>query len=79
MKPRVVKAWACGFCAKLFSHEYGKHEAEACCMCRTCGKELASYTGGTEPCTTCFLADKLMKARRDLKNAQELVERLERR
>lgn len=65
VKAKVVKAWACGFCAKTYPHnEHGKMFAADCCLCRQCGKNPSAYTGRTTYCKECH-------ARAELKSAEE--------
>lgn len=72
MRPRVVKAWACGFCNKTFMHnEHGKRFAAACCLCRTCGKNPSAYTGAGTECSSCHRITVLKSATEDLSRAQE--------
>ena len=78
MKPRVVKAWACGFCHKLFSREHGKALAAACCMCGTCGVELARRTSTNENCRTCGKAAALARAEEDVTYARDRLDALRR-
>jgi hypothetical protein len=71
VKPKVVKAWACGQCGALYSHEHGNAFAEACCKCKECGGSNILYTatiGGT--CRACYAKKELTAAEENLVHAQ---------
>lgn len=64
-KPKVVKAWACSSCEKVYRHDgHGKVRADACCRCTQCGAP-GRMIGAPSDCEDCKIKSTLKFAEED--------------
>lgn len=72
----MTSAWECEACGKLHAL---KARADACCLCKTCGKQPSVYTGNNNDCEMCHAEKHLADARLCLANGEKMVADAEKR
>jgi len=75
MKPKRVKAWACGKCDYVYS-DNSKSLAEMCCVCAHCSSNSLQW-GIASSCEKCRKRKALEAAKRNLDLAAKELELLE--
>jgi hypothetical protein len=84
VKPKVVKAWACGVCRSLHpridrttvegrkADDWHKARAAACCLC-ACGRP-SGFTGSGATCRLCSAQKTYASAAEHLQRAQQSMD-----